>query len=59
MSHLKVKYPTKNMREKPTNTSITKVIPKVMSDVAWLATLQNQMIEYRLVGGANFCHVFE
>ena len=38
---------------------ITRVIPKVMRNVAYLATLQHQTIEYRLVGGVNYCHSFE
>ena len=43
----------------PACLSFTRVIPKVMSNVAQLATLQHQMIEYRLVGDANYCHIFE
>jgi hypothetical protein len=35
----------------------TSVILKVMSNVAQLATLQYQTIEYRLVGGAKYCHI--
>jgi hypothetical protein len=37
----------------------TRVILKVMSNVAYLATLQHKAIEYRLVGGANYFHIFE
>jgi len=37
----------------------TRVIPKVMSTVTQLATLQHQTIEYCLVGGASCCHIFE
>ena len=37
----------------------TRVIPKVTSNVAKWATLQHQTIEYRLVGDANYCRIFE
>ena len=39
--------------------SYTRVIPKVMINVAQLATLQHQTIEDRLVDDANYCHIFE
>jgi len=49
------------IREKDTENAEGQIVtyPKVMNNVASLATPQHQTIEYRLVGGANYCHIFE
>jgi len=49
------------IREKDTENAEGQIVthPKVMNNVASLATPQHQTIEYHLVGGANYCHIFE